>query len=126
MFDVDLIEYYLSVPDHMKRRFRIGRYLHRMAMQDELPPLIQWRTDKHVTINPGLELLFENDTDNIKSTFFTVLDNRNNELFSLIFNSKILTYLVNFDDDTIFEHKSVVIKFSQLCHFEKIISNMVV
>ncbi|MEI6435940.1 MAG: asparagine synthase-related protein, partial [Bacteroidota bacterium] len=67
MYDVDLIKYYLAVPDEIKRKFRAGRYLHRMSMQDELPLPIQWRRDKNGTINPGLARIFANEAFKIKS-----------------------------------------------------------
>ena len=122
MYDVDLIEYYLAVPDEIKRKFRSGRYLHRMAMQDELPPLIQWRRDKNGTINPGLARIFTNEAFKVKSDL-----NRYNKVLqnshSLIFDPAMIENLIADDSNNLYKYKSLINKFFQLQTFEKIIEN---
>ncbi|MEN4018849.1 MAG: lasso peptide isopeptide bond-forming cyclase [Methanobacterium sp.] len=60
-FDKKLIEFCYGIPNEMKSRFGWGRYLQRIALQDILPPEIQWRYSKtrfSPIINKNL-LLFE-------------------------------------------------------------------
>jgi len=122
LFDIDLIAFYLAIPDDMKYKFRYGRYSHRMAMENELPQQIQWRTDKHGTINPGLARIFSNDACAIKSVlkrYSEEYDNQNEVIFSL----KMIEKLVSEPDKKLFDYKSVINKFFQLMPFEKIIDN---
>jgi asparagine synthase (glutamine-hydrolysing) len=117
MFDVDLINFYLATPDHLKRRFRYGRYIHRMAMSDELPPAIQWRRDKHGSINPGLPLIFQSDASNIQAFVKDILF-RNNDPLIMHFNPEILQRIIDMNAAELFEHKSVINKILQI-HFLK-------
>ena len=120
MYDVGLIEYYLAVPDEIKRKFRSGRYLHRMAMQDELPPPIQWRRDKNGTINPGLARIFTNEAYKIKSDLggYNLVHQHSHVL---VFNLAMIEKLIAEDNDHLYKYKSLINKFFQLEHFEKII-----
>ncbi|MCX6276633.1 MAG: asparagine synthase-related protein [Bacteroidetes bacterium] len=120
MYDVDLIEYYLAVPDEIKRKFRSGRYLHRMAMQDELPPPIQWRRDKNGTINPGLARIFTNEALKVKSDLSRYSEAHQNST-ALIFDPTMIGYLVADDSNNLYKYKSLINKFFQLQNFEKII-----
>ncbi len=122
LFDVDLIAFYLSVPDEMKYRHRQGRYLHRAALHGQLPQAIQWRRDKHGTINPGLARIFANDAAVINTTFKQLLS----ELPSTnttIFDRKMIEKLVAAPDEKLFGFKSLINKFFQLKNFTEIIEN---
>ncbi len=119
-FDIDLIEYYLSVPEDIKRKFRIGRYIHRMAMQDELPPPIQWRKDKDGTINPGLSRLFANDAEKIRNDMSFLLNIDPDEA-SGIFESGTIKKLIADTDANLFIYKSLVNKYYQIVDFKKYI-----
>ncbi|MCX6266055.1 MAG: asparagine synthase-related protein, partial [Bacteroidetes bacterium] len=120
MFDVDLIGYYLAVPDDLKRKFRSGRYLHRMAMQDELPAAIQWRRDKNGTINPGLARIFANEAAKIKADLRKYIAEA--EKFYLpVFDLNMIKKLVAADDNELCKYKSLINKFFQLQPFGKII-----
>lgn len=46
LFDRALIQQYLSTPSIEKRKGRMGRYLHRRAMEGRIPPDIQWQQSK--------------------------------------------------------------------------------
>ncbi len=122
MFDVDLIRYYLAVPDEIKRKFRVGRYIHRMAMQDELPASIQWRKDKNGTINPGLPRIFTNEAGKIKTDMQKFITNRNSS-YPNVFDLKMIEKLIAGNDSELFKFKSLINKFFQLQTFEKIIEN---
>jgi hypothetical protein len=118
LFDVDLITFYLAVPDEMKYKFRQGRYLHRAALQGSLPPAIQWRKDKHGTINPGLARIFANDSTAIKTSFEHFIGD--NMMQSIpIFDLKKIEKLIAEPDENLFDYKSVINKFFQLKSFEK-------
>lgn len=122
LFDVNLILFYLAVPDELKYKFRQGRYLHRAAQEGELPPSIQWRRDKHGTINPGLARIFANDASAIKITFqqfLKQLPKQNTPVFDL----KTIEKLVAEPNEKLFDYKSVINKYFQLKDFEKIIEN---
>jgi hypothetical protein len=120
LYDVDLIEYYLAVPDEIKHKFRNGRYLHRMAMQDELPAEIQWRRDKNGTINPGLARIFTNEAIKIKSDLSKYNPSIQNVL-NLIFDQKMIQDILVTDNNKLFKYKSLINKFFQMHYFEKII-----
>ncbi|MCX6307168.1 MAG: asparagine synthase-related protein [Bacteroidetes bacterium] len=123
MYDVDLIGYYLSVPDELRRRFRVGRYLHRIAMQGHLPEPIIWRQDKHVTINPGLSLLFSNDSIRIKEVLSEII--RDGEsCFSRIFNPEAVNHLLLDKDPNMLNYKSLINKYFQLYRFKNIVENI--
>ncbi len=122
LFDVDLIEYYLAVPDELKHKFRQGRYIHRIAMQDLLPPSIQWRKDKHGTINPGLARIYANDASAIKTTFNQFLKELPKQN-TPVFDKKMIEKLIFEPDEKLFGYKSVINKYYQLTSFEKIIEN---
>ena len=121
MFDIDLIEFYLAAPDDLKRKFRIGRYLHRISMQDMLPVSIQYRQDKHVSINPGLVLLFSNDAEQIRKILADLTGDKGNYL-ARIFNPAMIQNLLQDHDKNMFAYKSLINKFFQLQKFEKIIA----
>jgi asparagine synthase (glutamine-hydrolysing) len=124
LFDVDLIQYYLSVPDSIKKKFRTGRYLHRMAMENELPHSIQWRTDKRATINPGLDIIFMNDAPEIKSEFKNL--NPDAEiLHNRIFDKGLIEKLLADEDLNLHSYKTLINKYFQLQHFQKIIEKIV-
>ena len=122
LFDVDLIEYYLAVPDELKHKFRQGRYIHRIAMQDLLPPSIQWRKDKHGTINPGLARIYANDASAIKTTFNQFLKELPKQN-TPVFDKRMIEKLIFEPDEKLFGYKSVINKYYQLTSFEKIIEN---
>ncbi|MFZ4522023.1 MAG: asparagine synthase-related protein [Bacteroidales bacterium] len=122
LFDVDLISFYLAVPDEIKRKFRSGRYLHRMAMQDELPAAIQWRRDKNGTINPGLPRIFTNEAGKVKSDMHKFITRHEISQLS-VFDLNTIKKLIDGDDNDLFKHKSLINKFFQLQTFEKIIEN---
>jgi asparagine synthetase B (glutamine-hydrolysing) len=120
LFDVDLILFYLATPDELKYKYRQGRYLHRAALEGKLPPAIQWRRDKHGTINPGLARIFANDATAIKTTFKQFL----NELpkqNTMIFDQKMIEKLTAEPGERLFDYKSVINKYFQLKDFEKVI-----
>jgi asparagine synthetase B (glutamine-hydrolysing) len=120
LFDVDLIQYYLAVPDSLKRKFRTGRYLHRMAMENELPQSIQWRTDKRTTINPGLDLIFINGAIDIKA-IFNHLKKNDAHLFLRIFNQEMIQKLIADETSNIHSYKALINNFFQLQSFQKIV-----
>ncbi len=120
MFDVDLIEFYLAAPDGLKHKYRTGRYLHRMANQDMLPTAIQFRKDKHVSINPGISSLFSNDAAHIRNFLSELLVEKDSYL-NRIFNPEKIQQLLQDHDRNLFFYKSLINKFFQLQIFEKII-----
>lgn len=120
LFDVDLIGFYLSIPGDMKHKFRSGRYIHRMAMQDLLPQEIQWRSDKHGTINPGLARIFSNDSNTIKSVLLNFSGEMDHQE-EVLFDTKIIEKIIASPDENLIQYKSVVNKFFQLNNFYKII-----
>ena len=54
LLDVELIEFYLSVPSRMKRRRGIGRYLFRDSMAGLLPDQIRWSEAPRTSANPSV------------------------------------------------------------------------
>jgi len=123
MYDVDLIGYYLSVPDELRRRFRTGRYLHRIAMQGHLPEPITWRQDKHVTINPGLSILFSNDSIRIKEVLSEIIQD-GESCFSRVFNPQEVDNLLLDKDPNMLNYKSLINKYFQLHRFKNIVENI--
>jgi asparagine synthase (glutamine-hydrolysing) len=121
MFDVDLIEFYLATPGGLKRKFRIGRYLHRISMQDMLPVSIQFRQDKHVSINPGLVMLFNNDAEQIRKILADSTGEKGNYL-ARMFDPAMIQNLLEHHDVKMFHYKALINKFFQLQKFEKIIA----
>jgi asparagine synthase (glutamine-hydrolysing) len=122
LFDVDLITFYLAVPDEMKYKLRQGRYLHRAAQQGELPSAIQWRKDKHGTINPGLARIYGNDSATIKSGFKTYIHESNRQN-NLLFDLKSAEKIVSSSGEDLISFKSVINKYFMLKDFEIIIEN---
>jgi asparagine synthase (glutamine-hydrolysing) len=62
-YDIRLIEFCYSLPTEMKLKFGWDRYIMRIAMQDILPPEIQWRSQKSNLSNIYKRnlILFEKD-----------------------------------------------------------------
>jgi asparagine synthase (glutamine-hydrolysing) len=118
MFDVDLILFYLSLPDGMKFKHRISRYIHRMAMQGELPEEIRMRKDKRGSINPGLSLLFANDAGFIRNSLHNALST-NDFLTGYLFNQKTVSSILKKEAINIAEYKSLINKYFQLTHYRK-------
>lgn len=52
LLDISLIEFYLSLPVHMKAKNGIGRYIFRKTIQEYLPDSIVWRASKKGSSNP--------------------------------------------------------------------------
>ena len=61
LLDKRLIEFYLSLPSHMKVKNGYGRYIMRKAMEGILPPEIQWRTDKRGTVVPSVFMKYKHE-----------------------------------------------------------------
>ncbi|MCE7699567.1 MAG: asparagine synthase-related protein [Methanobacterium paludis] len=63
-YDKRLVEFCYAIPDEMKFRFGWDRFIQRIAMEDILPPEIQWRNGKtnFSTFYEKNLLLFEKDS----------------------------------------------------------------
>ncbi|MDD5727377.1 MAG: asparagine synthase-related protein [Victivallales bacterium] len=77
LFDVDLIQFFFSVPTEYKFMHGITRYLHRKAVADIVPPKINWKADKCLgkAISPNfsdLELLLD---DSLHPDLCPLIDN---------------------------------------------------
>lgn len=66
LLDVSLIEFYLSLPVHMKAKNGKGRYIFRKAIQEYLPDSIVWRASKKGSSNPQAETRSRVDGELIK------------------------------------------------------------
>jgi asparagine synthase (glutamine-hydrolysing) len=65
LLDKDLIEFYLSMPPHLKAQNGILRYAIRQAMKGYLPDEIRWRNDKSGATIPTVFLRTLKDKDKI-------------------------------------------------------------
>ena len=90
-------------------------------MQDILPVSIQFRQDKHVSINPGLVMLFNNDAEQIRKT---MADSTVDKGYCLtrMFDPALIQNLLEDHDENMFHYKVLINKFFQLQKFEKIIA----
>lgn len=116
MFDVELVKFYLSLPSDLRYKNQTGRYIHRMAMKDALPPEIQMRKDKGGGINPGLYYLFSNDTALIRKSLTASLA-LNDVFIRSIFTPDKVQRLIQEEAELIFNHKAIVNKYFLLQPF---------
>ncbi|MEQ8910229.1 MAG: asparagine synthase-related protein [Vicingaceae bacterium] len=65
LLDVSLIEFYLSLPIHLKAQNGKGRYIFRKAIEAYLPPSIVWRFSKKGSSNPQLAVREKIDGDQL-------------------------------------------------------------
>jgi len=66
LLDKRLVEFYLSLPSHMKFRNGYGRYILRQGTEGILPPEIRWRTDKTGVVVPSIFLRWKQDEEKIR------------------------------------------------------------
>ena len=66
LLDKRLLEFYLALPNHLKRKNGIGRYIARKSGEGILPPEIQWRYDKTGTVIPIIFERYKRDYKKIK------------------------------------------------------------
>lgn len=123
MFDVDLIRFYLSLPDGLKYKHRTGRYIHRMAMSGMLPEEIRLRKDKRGSINPGLSLLFSNDAVCVRDTLRKSLSDQDG-LTRYLFDIDTIKTILQIKPHHLIENKSLINKFFQLVPYRKKIENI--
>ncbi|MFA6714710.1 MAG: asparagine synthase-related protein [Victivallales bacterium] len=76
LFDVDLIQFFFSVPTEYKFTRGITRYLHRKAVDDIVPPKINWKQDKKLggVISPNFSDLEELLDDSLHPDLRVLLD----------------------------------------------------
>ncbi len=67
LLDVRLIEFYYSLPTHLKIKGNTKRYLYRKAIKGIVPDSIRWRNDKSGATIPSIQYRFLNDYENIKN-----------------------------------------------------------
>jgi len=100
LLDKRLIEFYLSLPGHMKVKNGYGRYIMRKAMEGILPPEIQWRTDKRGTVVPSVFIKYKQETPAMRELIEKA---RNSPIKHYVDYDKMLTMLeriTNFDENT--------------------------
>lgn len=66
LLDISLVEFYLSLPAHMKAKNGNGRYIFRKTIQEYLPDSIVWRASKKGSSNPQSEVRSRIDGSKIK------------------------------------------------------------
>tara|TARA_B100001109_G_scaffold255669_1_gene259902 strand:+ start:494 stop:2425 length:1932 start_codon:yes stop_codon:yes gene_type:complete len=65
LLDVSLIEFYLSLPIHLKAQQGKGRYIFRKAIEAYLPQSIVWRASKKGSSNPQLAVREKIDSNQL-------------------------------------------------------------
>lgn len=65
--DIRLIEFYHSLPVHMKRQKNMGRWIFRKTMEDKLPQDVVWMDKSNVSAVPGMLALRTANTAQIQS-----------------------------------------------------------
>lgn len=65
LWDIDLVEFYYSLPSNLKVKNGIKRYIYREAMKGILPEKIRTRTDKTGATIPTVQQRFMKDYDKI-------------------------------------------------------------
>ena len=65
LWDIDLLEFYYSLPSHLKIKHRVQRYIYREAMKGILPEKIRLRNDKTGATVPTVQQRFIQDYENI-------------------------------------------------------------
>lgn len=66
LLDVRLVEFYYSLPTHLKINGGTRRYIYRKAIKGIVPESIRWRNDKSGATIPSVQNRFLNDYENIK------------------------------------------------------------
>lgn len=66
LLDISLIEFYLSLPAHLKAKNGKGRYIFRKTIQKYLPDSIVWRASKKGSSNPHTVIRNEIDGSKIR------------------------------------------------------------
>jgi len=72
LLDIPLIEFYLSLPIHLKARDGKGRFIFRKAIEPYLPNEIVWRSTKKGSSNPHLIIRSQLDYKKIKQELFSI------------------------------------------------------
>lgn len=65
LLDVRLVEFYYSLPTHLKIKGDKRRYIYRQAIKDLVPESIRWKEDKSGATIPSVQKRFLNDYENI-------------------------------------------------------------
>ncbi len=77
LWDIDLLEFYYSLPSHLKIKNKVRRYIYREAMKGLLPEKIRLRNDKTGATVPTVQQRFIQDYDNISKA---IEEGRKNEI----------------------------------------------
>jgi asparagine synthase (glutamine-hydrolysing) len=72
LLDISLIEFYLSLPAHMKAKRGRGRYIFRKTIEEYLPDSIVWRASKKGSSNPQSIVRSKIDGSKIKEQLETL------------------------------------------------------
>lgn len=76
LFDKRLIEFYLSLPTHLKARQGIARYAIRKAVHGLVPASVQWRDDKSGTTIPSVYSRFLMDKEKFEQLLIRFKDHQ--------------------------------------------------
>jgi len=75
LLDIELIEYYMSLPLHLKVQKGRGRYVFRKAVEGLLPDDIIWRHSKQGSSNPQIIERAKVDGDEVQKLLSTIYKN---------------------------------------------------
>ncbi len=100
LLDKRLIEFYLSMPPHLKVQNGYGRYILRKSMEGILPPEIQWRLDKTGIVVPSIFLRWRQDEESIRQLILKAKDSNIKHYIDYNKTLDMLKKIVHYDKDS--------------------------
>jgi len=100
LLDKRLVEFYLSLPSHMKAKNGYGRYIIRKALEGMLPPEIQWRTDKTGTVVPSIFIKYKHEEQQMRELIEKARNSPIKHYVDYDRMGVMLERLANYDENT--------------------------
>jgi len=108
LLDIKLLEYFYSLPSHLKYKYGIDRYIFRMAAKGNLPESILWRDDKSGFTVPNLHYRIKIDKDKIMELISESIENNKYHYTDYKKLIRIFEILMKRDESTRIEFGDII------------------